>query len=189
MALKGRVYDDDNAKHPMNKGTIVAYNNYDRLPFDTEVDSIGFFSVYVSDFPAGTEFFLQGINNNGVIKSTIITLEPDTFPPAQGFSYIKPFARNRYSAGKTTISEGGNSKLRELPDVVIKARTQRDEIPNHKAFYGVRFKSREQIEEHNYLTLKDIIRDMPFVELRAAALVDQKLIDRYRRIMRPILVD
>ena len=177
MALKGRVYDDDNAKHPMNKGTIVAYNNYDRLPFDTEVDSIGFFSVYVSDFPAGTEFFLQGINNNGVIKSTIITLEPDTFPPAQGFSYIKPFARNRYYAGKTTISEGGNSKLRELPDVVIKARTQRDEIPNHKAFYGVRFKSREQIEEHNYLTLKDIIRDMPFVELRAAALVDQKLID------------
>lgn len=177
MALKGRVYDDENAKHPMNKGTIVAYNNYDRLPFDTEVDSKGFFSVYVSDFPAGTEFFLQGINSKGVIKSTIITLVPDTFPPAQGFSYIKPFARNRYSTGETAISESGNSKPRELPDVIIKAKTQRDEIPNDKAFYGVKFKSREEIEEHNYLTLKDIIRDMPFVELRAAALVDQKLID------------
>lgn len=177
MGLKGRVYDDENAKHPMNKGTIVAYNNYDRLPFDADVDAKGFFSVYVSDFPAGTEFFLQGINSKGVIKSTIITLEPDTFPPTQGFSYIKPFTRNRYSTGETAISESGNSKLRELPDVIIKAKTQRDEIPNDKAFYGVRFKSREQIEKHNYLTLKDIIRDMPFVELRAAALVDQKLID------------
>lgn len=177
MGLKGTIYDDPNAKHPMNKGSVVAYNNYDRLPFDAEVDSKGRFSVNVSDFPAGTEFFLQGINSKGVIKSTIITLEPDTFPPAQGFSYIKPFARNRYSTGETAISESGNSKLRELPDVIIKAKTQRDEIPNDKAFYGVRFKSREQIEEHNYLTLKDIIRDMPFVELRAAALVDQELID------------
>ncbi len=77
----------------MNKGSVVAYNNYDRLPFDAEVDSKGRFSVNVSDFPVGTEFFLQGINSKGVIKSTIITLEPDTFPPAQGFSYIKPFAR------------------------------------------------------------------------------------------------
>lgn len=177
MELKGTIYDDPNAKHPMNKGSVVAYNNYDRLPFDAEVDSKGRFSVNVSDFPVGTEFFLQGINSKGVIKSTIITLEPDTFPPAQGFSYIKPFARNRYSIGETAISESGNSKLRELPDVIIKAKTQRDEIPNDKAFYGVRFKSREQIEKHNYLTLKDIIRDMPFVELRAAALVDQKLID------------
>ena len=165
MALKGTIYDDASSKHPMNKGTVVAYNNYDRLPFDTEVDSKGRFSVNVSDFPVGTEFFLQGINNKGVIKSTIITVDPDTFPTAEGVSYINPFTRNRYSTGETTISGEGNSKLRELPDVVIKARTQREESPNDKIFYGVRFKSREQIEERKYNTLKDIIRDMSFVEL------------------------
>ena len=170
MALKGTIYDDANSKHPMNKGTVVAYNNYDRLPFDTEVDSKGRFSINVSDFPVGSEFFLQGINNKGVIKSTIITVDPDTFPTADGLYYINPFARNRYSIGETTISGEGNSKLRELPDVIIKARTQREEIPNDKIFYGVRFKSREQIEERNYNTLKDIIRDMSFVELRLVKL-------------------
>ena len=184
MGLKGRVYDDEYAKHPMNKGSIVAYNNYDRLPFDTEVDSKGFFSVNVSDFPIGTEFFLQGINNKGVIKSTIITLDPDTFPTANGLARLSQFARNRYSIGETTISGEGNSKLRELPDVIIKARTQRDEIPNHKAFYGVKFKSREQIEERQYLTLKDIIRDMPFIELRAAALCNQEIIDIHEAMRR-----
>lgn len=166
MELKGTIYDDPNAKHPMNKGTIVAYNNYDRLPFDSEVDSKGRFSVNVSDFPAGTEFFLQGINSKGVIKSTIITVDPDTFPTANKLSYLNPFSRNRYSIGETTISGEGNSRLRELPDVIIKARTQREEIPNDKIFYGVRIKSREQIEERKYNTLKDIIRDMSFVELR-----------------------
>ncbi len=184
MALKGTIYDDANSKHPMNKGTVVAYNNYDRLPFDTEVDSKGRFSVNVSDFPVGTEFFLQGINNKGVIKSTIITVDPDTFPTADGVSYINPFARNRYSTGETTISGEGNSKLRELPDVVIKARTQREETPNDKVFYGVRFKSREQIEERQYNTLKDIIRDMSFVEIRAAALIDQELLDIYEAMKR-----
>ena len=166
MVLKGTIYDDVNAKHPMNKGSVVAYNNYDRLPFDTEVDSKGRFSVQVSDFPDGTEFFLQGINNKGVIKSTIITLDSDTFPQVHGFSILKPFSRNRYSIGETAISGEGNAGLRELPDVVIKARTLREEIPNDKIFHGVRFKSREQIEEHQYNTLKEIIRDMPFVGLR-----------------------
>lgn len=166
MELKGTIYDDPNAKHPMNKGSVVAYNNYDRLPFDAEVDSKGRFSVNVSDYPVGTEFFLQGINSKGVIKSTIITVDPDTFPTANKLTYLNPFSRNRYSLGETTISGEGNSKLRELPDVIIKARTQREELPNDKIFYGVRIKSREQIEERQYNTLKDIIRDMSFVELK-----------------------
>lgn len=184
MELRGTVYDDGNAKHPMNKGTIVAYNNYDRLPFDTEVDPRGRFTVKVSDFPAGSEFFLQGINNKGVIKPTIISLDADTFPSAKGFSFIKPFARNRYSTGETVIAGEGNDKQRELPDVIIKARTQRDEPANDKRFYGVRFKSREQIEERQYNTLIDIIRDMAFIELRVVALIGEGKITDVSEAMR-----
>lgn len=168
ITLNGIVYDDENAKHPMKGGQIVAYNNADRSISDATVDSDGRFSIAVSDFTQGTEFFLQATNSKGVMIKGVIKLDDATYP-AVG---ILPQIDNRhqhYIKGDVTVGETGPDK-RTLPDVTVKANYEIRRKKNDKKYYGVRYKDREYFEKRpDYTTLIDVLRDMQFLRVTKVA--------------------
>lgn len=170
LTISGTIYDDKRAKHPMKHGQLVAYNGFDRSVTDTVVRKDGRFIVEVNDFEDGTEFFLQAINSNGKTINAIIELDAIDYPQIGVLPQI-PERRHRLNEADVTIGESGKG-VRELPDIIVKARAQKVDKSNDKQFYSTRMKDRDEIERRGYLTLFDIVRDMPF--LRIVAVEEEK---------------
>ena len=168
LKISGTVFDDKRAKHPMKRGQIVAYSSFDRSVTDVDINETGRFTVEVNDFDEGTEFFLQAISSNEKAISAIIELDAVDYPEI-GVLPLPPVRRNRLNEADVTVEGSGNG-LRELPNIVVKARAQKVDRPNDKQFYSNRMKARDEIERRGYLTLFDIVRDMPY--LRIVALED-----------------
>lgn len=173
QTISGTIYDDKRAKHPMKYGKLVAYNGFDRSVTDTTVTKDGRFIVEVNDFDDGSEFFLQAINSNEKIINAIIELDAVDYPEI-GILPVPPVRRNKYNEADVSIGESGKG-VRELPNIVVKARAQRIENRNDKNIHSIRMKDRDEIVRKGYLTLFDIVRDMPF--LRIVAVEDVKAAD------------
>lgn len=165
MELSGEVFDDINDRHPLKKGRLVAYNKTTNAVSDTTVTD-GRFRIAVDDFAEGDAFFLQtlkGKKNDAFAAS--VRLDDDTFPAASVDRRLR-LVRSRYSDATASIDDTPTMDNRDLPNVTVKARViEKAEVP-HKAYYGVRMKDRETIEERHYLTLLDILRDMPLITVR-----------------------
>lgn len=165
MTISGTVYGDENAKHLMKGGRLVAYNSTNRMVTDTCVDKNGRFTVDVDFFKDGTEFFLQAINSKGVLIRGVIKIDDTTYP-AVGMLPKVTIGRKRYADTSTTIdSMGKNIDSRSLPNVVVKARVIRTEKRNDKKYYGSRYLDQEQFEKNNSITVLDALRRMSFIRV------------------------
>lgn len=173
QTISGTIYDDKRAKHPMKYGKLVAYNGFDRSVTDTAVSKDGRFIVEVNDFDDGSEFFLQAINSNEKIINATIELDAVDYPEI-GILPVPPVRRNKYNEADVSLGESGKG-VRELPNIVVKARAQKIENRNGKNIHSIRVKDRDEIVRKGYLTLFDIVRDMPF--LRIVAVEDVKSAD------------
>lgn len=165
MEISGTVFDDINNLHPMKQGRIVAFNNSTNAVSDSTLTD-GRFRLAVDDFAEGDAFFLQalkGKKNEPV--SNGITLDDESFPAAV-IDRGRLITGGRYAGDVTTSIGQSSGTVHDLPDVTVKARViQKSEVP-HKAYYGVRMKTRELIEERHYITVLDILKDMPFITVR-----------------------
>lgn len=165
MSISGIVYDDDNAKHPMKGGRLIAYNGANRMVSDTCVSKNGRFTVEVSDFKDGTEFFLQAINSKGVIIRGVIKIDDSTYPAIGNLPSVHR-KKSRYANSSTTIDaeEKGNSP-RSLPNITVNARAIQTVKRNDKKFYGARYFDQELFEKHNSITVLDALRRMGFIRV------------------------
>lgn len=167
MEISGTVFDDINNLHPMKQGRIVAYNNTTNAVSDSTLTD-GRFRLAVDDFAEGDAFYLQslqGKKNDPVARGII--LDDESFP-AVVIDRRSLTTRGRYADDITTSIGQSSGTVHDLPDVTVKARViQKSEVPS-KAHYEVKMKTREAIERRGYLTLRDILNDMPMltVELR-----------------------
>lgn len=167
MEISGTVFDDMNNLHPMKQGRIVAYNNTTNAVSDSTLTD-GRFRLAVDDFAEGDAFYLQslqGKKNDPVARGII--LDDESFP-AVVIDRRSLTTRGRYADDITTSIGQSSGTVHDLPDVTVKARViQKSEVPS-KAHYEVKMKTREGIERRGYLTLRDILNDMPMltVELR-----------------------
>jgi len=66
-----------------------------------------------------------------------------------------------------SVIDKGIFRDQHLPEVVVKAKYRRDKPLSSEKFYGVNYVDRNKIEEHNYMTLMDILRAMPGVVVEA----------------------
>lgn len=167
MELSGEVFDDINDKHHFKQGRLVAYNNTTNAVSDTTVTD-GRFRIAVDDFAEGDAFFLQtlkGKENEAFAAS--VRLDDYSFPAASVDRRLH-LMRNRYSNATASIDDTPTIDNRDLPNVTVKARViEKAQVP-HKAHYEVRMKTRETIDRRGYVTLRDIINDMPFITLTTA---------------------
>ena len=165
MTISGTVYDDENAKHLMKGGRLVAYNGANQMVTDTCVDKNGRFTVDVDFFRDGTEFFLQAINSKGVLIHGVITIDDASYP-AIGFLPKVPGSRKLYArsaSGAGSIDDDSDS--RSLPNVTVKARVIRTEKRNDKKYYGARYLDKEHFEKNNSMTVLDALRRMGFIRV------------------------
>lgn len=164
MEISGTVFDDINNLHPMKQGRIVAFNNTTNAVSDSTLTD-GRFRLAVDDFAEGDAFFLQslqGKKNDPVARGII--LDDESFPAAI-IDRRRLMTGGRYAGDITTSIGQSSGTVHDLPDVTVKARViQKSEVPS-KAHYEVKMKTREAIERRGYLTLRDILNDMPMLTL------------------------
>ena len=152
----GKVEDENN--YAIKKGSIVAYNTENNLVYDTTLDAKGRFQIAVDDFDDGTSFFLQTVNNRNKPISANISLDDATYPPVS-FAHTT-LKQSKYADDAITSIEG-TFHDQTLPDVVVKARVRKEKPKPTNKFYSTNYADREEIEKHNYLTLLDILKQMP----------------------------
>ena len=163
IEVTGEVY---NGRNNLKNGTLLAFNDYNSTVTDAPIDNHGRFAVALYDFSDPTPVFLQASDKNGKNIAARILIDDERYP-AVSIPYRFRQRGRAYTTSGVEIGGGGDTTGfdKRLPDVTVKARYVPKKIENPKDFYSVRFKSREKIEERNYLTLRDIIRDMPVIEL------------------------
>ncbi len=155
LTIQGTAKDE--AKRPKRKGSMLAFNTVNMLPYECTMSDDGTFSIPTDDFENGTEFFLQWLNKDGKPENTIIELATMSYPAvilnktADKMAYYTD-----YSIEKPLMS-------RQLDEIVVKSPPIRQNRFESKKFYGVRAKDHDQIVEKGYLTLLDILRSMPTI--------------------------
>ncbi len=163
LEFSGAVYRDKKFTH--HKGTVVAYDGSSYMAYEAPIAQSGQFTLPVDDFAEGTEFFLQYVNAAGKTVRADIRLPDETYPPVVIDRIKRPLdSRLKRSGVGLEMDEVAGSH--KLPDVVVKARAISEAAETTRRFYGMRAKYREDIEKRNYLTLLDIIRDIPTVRVQ-----------------------
>ncbi len=165
MQIKGRIWRSP--KQPFKKGQIVAYNEDNFCVYDTTISQDGFFALDVDDFYDGTKFFLQPINTKGKAEKAQVTIDDDVFP-SPVINRQKIIGNSRYINADVSFDSKQSRTARELANVTVKARVKAEPVST-KQFYSQRFKNREEIERKSYLTLRDILEDMPFIVLKGTS--------------------
>ncbi len=154
----------DQAQRPLKNGRLVAFDAWSAMPFDSEVHHNGTFSVETADFSDGTEFFLQWLNKKDKPENARIELADATFP-AVAIERQADAAAYYTDYGATA---GITENVHHLGDIVVRAPVVKQNRFEEKVFYGHRAKDREKIEERGYLTLLDILQDLPTLTVAKA---------------------
>ncbi len=152
-------------KYPVKKGSIVAYNGDSFAAYEIELDRQGRFSIPVDDFEDGCEFMLQYVNPSGTPELVDLSLDNDSFPSADKLPRRSGRATGHLRRSGFDPGSWADTGY-QLPDVVVKARIRSEQSTSTRSYYAVKLKDRETIERRGYRTLRDIIRDMPFLRLR-----------------------
>lgn len=162
MTLSGTVYNEN--LHPYKNGRVVVYRTDNNCVYDTIVGDDGKFCLAVDDFPEGTEFFVQYITKNEKLVKADIHFDDYTYPAVdkrERWTYASIY-------GESDKTVGLHSSLDNLylPEITVKARARTDRSHETEKFYSTGYKDRETIEEKNYFTLLDILRDIPQVVVK-----------------------
>ncbi len=147
----------DQAKRPIKNGRMVAFDAWSLMPFDAEINRDGTFAVKTDDFADGTEFFMQWHNKKDKPENARIELADAAFPRVAIDRHVNDATYYTDYGTKIGITEN----VHQLGDIVVRAPVVMQNRFESKAFYGIRAKSREKIEERGFVTLLDILRDLP----------------------------
>lgn len=158
---------DNDTRRQFRGGTLVAYNTANDLVYDAEIDNDGHFRIAVDDFSNGDEFFLQAINHKGKPVAAHLHLNDEVFPSTSLARHYSLKASRYADSAQVTFGDG-DMRRHVLPNITVKARLRREQPKPTNKFYSTNYADREKIEQRNYLTLIDILRDMHGVVLSAS---------------------
>lgn len=161
LAISGKAVR--RKRFPVKDGVVVAYNNTDYRVYDVPVSGEGRFNIPVDDFAEGTQFFIQYVNSKDKPEWVELSIPDQTYPPVYIDSRLRGTEKVLRRSG-IALSDSVDRSYR-LPDVTVKARAQMDQPEDTKSFYGVKFKDRSMIEQRRFLTLLDVLKDMPVIEI------------------------
>lgn len=161
LSFSGQVLNE--AKRPFKKGTLLAYNTETDFVYDAPIDSLGHFVIGVDDYGDGESFFLQAITAKGKPVFSTINVDDATFPPVVLSKHYT--LEKTENVEHTSVSLEKMAGIHDLPEVVVKARMRHDPQMLTNKFYERNYIGRRAIEEHNYLSLLDILNAMPEIIL------------------------
>ena len=169
MIFGGHV-SQESGKH-LTGGTLVAYNTETDKVYEADIDSAGHFLIAVDDFPSGTRFYLQAHDSKGKTGPFSYALDDEVYPPV-----VNPLRKRiaaRLSAHDSIYYDTKDSIRRldllgwqfSLPEIVVKNRVLKEEERHTERFYQNDYKGRSEIQKKNYLSLLQILQDMPGIRV------------------------
>ena len=170
MYFRGKV--ESHSKKPFNNGSLVAYNTESNAVYNAELNKKGEFTIAVDDFDDGTRFFLQAVNKKNKPEAMYVKIDDETFPAPYIDRHLW-LGKSQYATSEVTY-QGGNWNRQQLPEITVKARTKYDNLHSTTRFYGHSYKDRKTIEERGFLTLFDILKDIPGITIRLVAKSDEE---------------
>lgn len=162
MVLNFEGWAENDSKKPFKGGTLVAYNTENDLIYDTSINNDGQFRIAVDDFADGNEFFLQALNSKGKPVMATFHINDDVFPSLEIARHYS-LKQSRYASGTEVSFNDANIRRFILPNVTVKARLRHEKATPSNKFYSTNYTDRKKIDDRNYTTLLDIIKDMPGV--------------------------
>lgn len=153
--------------HPYKNGRIIAYRTDNNCVYDTIVQKDGRFCIPVDNFEEGTDFFVQYISKREKPVKAELRFDDDVFPAPSAGGKKWAYA-HQYALSEASIGSFANLEKYNLPEITVKARVHVDKRHETERFYGTNYKSQATIDEKNYITLYDILRDIPALIVRRA---------------------
>lgn len=156
---------------PLTGGTLVAYNTETDKVYEADIDSAGHFLIAVDDFPDGTRFYLQAHDSKGKTGPFSYALDDEVYPPV--VNPLRKRIATLLSAQDSIYYDTKDSIRRldllgwqfSLPEIVVKNRVLKEEERHSERFYQNDYKGRGEIQKKNYLSLLQILQDMPGIRV------------------------
>ena len=137
----------------LKDGSLVVYNTETNVVADTKLFKNGNFDIVLDNFYGNTRFYFQTFDMKGKPVGTTFQF-PDKKYPAM-------LVPHHFNFDSRQAAMPHHSNALQLPEMTVKAMVkQTNNLPSTEV-YGTRYKSREEIERHNYLTLREVLKKIP----------------------------
>ncbi|MGM9803158.1 MAG: hypothetical protein ACI308_03175 [Muribaculaceae bacterium] len=137
----------------LKDGSLVVYNTETNAVAGTKFSKNGNFDIVLDNFYGNTRFYFQTFDMKAEPVRTIFQFPDKNYPAMlipQHFIFDSRQAAMPHHANAL-----------QLPEMTVKAIVkQTNNLPSTEV-YGTRYKSREEIERHNYLTLREVLKKIP----------------------------
>lgn len=184
MSFSGKI--EKKSKRALKGGQLVAYHTVNDFVYDVPLTSDSArFRMAVDDFMEGEEFFLQAITAKEKPDFANYQIDDETFPalvnnrrfnlPLSRYTHTEVTVGNDFDLQYTTDKD--KVKNYTLPNVTVKARLKTEEPKPTHEFYSVNYADREEIEEKGYLTLYQILKSMPGLDITYDPTISQSIED------------
>jgi len=150
--------------HPLDGGSILAYNTETNNVYEADIDSRGHFHMAVDDFAEGVSFYIEAKSAKGKDDFYKYEMSNDTFPDVRRIALQNTIVWQDAMPIKTRkgVKPGFNdNRYFSLPGIEVKARVQSPYNTPTNKFYSTNYVDRDEIERKDYHSLYEIIQRMP----------------------------
>ncbi len=162
MGFIGKVFEDEKCKKIISRGQVLAMEQSTGTFYMTPIMDNGQFGLIVDNFEEGETYSLHTLDEKGKNVEAMIIVEDDTFPSVEIRKELRELGVTKTMSADSMYMD--NSKF--LPEVTVKARMSYKDKKAGKAHYETKMKDRETIERRGYITLLDILNDMPLITVK-----------------------
>ena len=162
MGFIGKVFEDEMCKKIISRGQVLAMEQSTGAFYMTPIMDNGQFGLIVDDFDEGETYSLHTLDEKGKNIEAMIIVEDDTFPSVEIRNELRGLGATKTVSADSMYMD--NSKF--LPEVTVKARMSYKDKKAGKAHYETKMKDRETIERRGYISLLDILNDMPLITVK-----------------------
>ena len=143
----------------LRNGSLVAFRESDQQVYDVQLDEQGRFDMFLDDFGADEKFFVQAYNRKGKAGVYEYEFYNDTLPGMYNWNRVHKKDRKKFTVevGDMMVNNFGVNKMNYLPEVVVKAHTQKKQNKSTKVFYSTHYIDSEQLQRRGFSSFKQLV--------------------------------
>jgi hypothetical protein len=144
----------------LRNGSLVAFRESDQQVYDVQLDEQGRFDMFLDDFGADEKFFVQAYNRKGKAGVYEYEFYNDTLPGMYNWNRVHKKDRKKFTVevgDMMMVNNFGVNKMNYLPEVVVKAHTQKKQNKSTKVFYSTHYIDSEQLQRRGFSTFKQLV--------------------------------
>jgi hypothetical protein len=144
----------------LRNGSLVAFRESDQQVYDVQLDEQGRFDMFLDDFGADEKFFVQAYNRKGKAGVYEYEFYNDTLPGMYNWNRVHKKDRKKFTVevgDMMMVNNFGVNKMNYLPEVVVKAHTQKKQNKSTKVFYSTHYIDSEQLQRRGFSSFKQLV--------------------------------